>query len=72
VESSVLVAADPPARTHVTVPHTYDSIEDAAAPLPERLTSVMGLPQFSTKGVDWQKGSPNAPIDWPERLGASN
>lgn len=70
VDSSLLVAANPDTRPRVSVPHTYDSIEDAVAPLPKRLTSMMGLPQFSTKGVDWQKGSPNAPVDWAERLAA--
>ncbi|MEZ5499090.1 MAG: hypothetical protein R3E77_06640 [Steroidobacteraceae bacterium] len=70
-DTSVLIAMDPGAKPRVAVPHTYGTIAEAVAPLPKRLTSLMGLPQFSTKTMDWEKGSRNEPVDWSKRLATS-
>ncbi len=67
-DSSTALAADTNAKPAVAVEHTYVTIEDAAAPLPKRLTSLFGLPTLSTKGIDWTKGAPKEPVDWSQRL----
>ena len=50
------------------VAHTYSTVAEAAAPLPKRLVSFLGLPPVAKKGMDWTDGAPTAPFDWPEEL----
>lgn len=68
VEMSLQLSADRTRTPDARTAHTYDTIEEAAAGLPERLTSLFGLPSFSTKKVDWTTGAPAEPIDWAEIL----
>lgn len=68
VETSLEFAADSGRVPHADVAHTYDTAAEAAAPMPGRLTSFMGLPSFSTKQVDWAAGAPAEPVDWESIL----
>lgn len=52
----------------VDVEHTYASIADAAAPLPKRLTSLMGFPTVAHRKVDWAEVDPPGRVDWAQRL----
>jgi hypothetical protein len=72
VDSSVQVATRPEAKPDVSVGHTYATAQAAAEPLPKRLTSLFGLPEFSTKGVDWAEGASTPAIDWSRRLAEMN
>jgi hypothetical protein len=67
-EKSVRLAIDIETLPELDVPHTYATVEEAAAPLPTRLTSFLGLPSFSTKGVDWTTNAPTEPVDWSQQL----
>jgi hypothetical protein len=58
------LTADGERAPEVAVPNTYETVAEAAAPMPARLTSLFGLPSFSTKSVDWTTGAPETPVDW--------
>lgn len=68
VEKSLQLSADRTRTPDARTAHTYDTIEEAVVGMPERLTSVFGLPSLSTKKVDWTTGAPAEPIDWAEIL----
>jgi hypothetical protein len=68
VEKSLQLAVDTDRTPVAAVAHTYETAEEAAGPMPQRLTPVLGMPSFSTKGVDWATGAPTKPADWHARL----
>jgi hypothetical protein len=67
-EKSVRLAIDIETLPELDVPHTYATVAEAAAPLPTRLTSFLGLPSISTKGVGWTTNAPTEPVDWSQQL----
>jgi hypothetical protein len=67
-EYSLEFSAQPDASPGADIPHTYATAETAAAPLPDRLTSLMGLTAFSTKGVDWAGIVVAEEVDWSSYL----
>jgi hypothetical protein len=71
VRSAAAVAAAPdPAHSHprIAVAQTYDTIQEAAAGLPKRLVSLMGLPAIATRKVDWAEVDPPGEVDWKALL----
>lgn len=70
-ESVEIASASDPSKSRpkVDVPFTYDTIQDAADRLPKRLTSLMGLPTFATRKVDWEEVDPPGQVDWTQLLG---
>lgn len=67
-DRSLAYSAGGPDPATIAVPHTYSTMQEAAAPLPERLTSLLGLPSFSTKSMHWEEDAPAAPFDWSRYL----
>lgn len=67
-DRSLAYSAGTPDPASIAVPHTYSTIEEAAAPLPQRLTSLLGLPALSTKSVHWTEDASSAPFDWNKYL----
>jgi hypothetical protein len=68
VETALRLATAPGERTgSVAVAHTYETIQEAAQPLPTRLTSIMGIPPIAHRRVDWTLIDPQPPIDWARR-----
>lgn len=61
-------AQAPDGVTAADVAHTFSTVEEAAAPLPKRLVSFLGLPPVAKKSMDWTDGAPTTPFDWPEEL----
>jgi hypothetical protein len=55
-------AAGPP------VEHTFSSIEEAAAPLPESLTSLVGPVPYAQSEPNWTSLDPGGVVDWESRL----
>jgi hypothetical protein len=71
-DRSLAYSAGTPDPATIAVPHTYSTIEEAATPLPERLTSLLGLPAFSTKSMHWTEKAASAPFDWNKYLAELN
>ena len=57
-DRSLAYSAGGPDPATIAVPHTYSTMQEAAAPLPERLTSLLGLPSFSTKSMHREEDAP--------------
>ncbi len=69
VATSVRLASEPDgAPRPPAVAHTYETIQEAAQPLPTRLTTIMGIPPIAHRRVDWTLIDPQPPIDWARRL----
>jgi hypothetical protein len=54
--------------SHEAPAHTYDTIQEAAEPLPKKLMGIMGLPTVAYRKVEWAAVDPREPVDWSALL----